>query len=134
MLLSAVCIHAKAQTISAGYGFFDTNQEVFKKGQKFEFEAGNRLSKIVLCNLYYSHGIVPEIKNFYPMFIIYSFDSPTIDTFYNVHEVNKYKMETFLFKARFYTNPSNKLSIFITPLVGFTKLSETITLSDNDIA
>lgn len=117
--------YLNAQTVSAGCGLFNTNQEVFKNGKQFQIDAGVRFSKILACNIYYSKGTTADIINFYPMLRIYSFNRPNTDTFYNVTETNKFSFKTYLFRARFYCNPKNKLNLFITPIVGFSKLTET---------
>ena len=124
--------YLNAQTVSVGGGLFNTNQEVFKNGKQFQIDAGVRLSKILACNVYYSKGTSADIINFHPVLRIYSFNRPNTDTFYNVTETNKFSFKTYLFKARFYFNPKNKLNFFITPIVGFSKLTETKTYKSQD--
>ncbi len=123
--LTFIGYYLKAQTVSVGSGLFNTNQDVFKKGKQFQIDAGVRLSKKLLCNIHYSKGFTANIINYYPLLQIYSFNRPNIDTFYNVTETNKFSFKTYLFKARFFCNPKNKLNFFITPIVGFSKLTET---------
>lgn len=119
-------IYLKGQTVSIGYGLFHTNQDVFKKGQHFQIDAGLRVSKFLTCSFNYSQGTSADIVNFYPMYrVYYSWFNTDVDTFYNVKETNKYSFRTYLFKARFYCNTKNRLNVFITPIFGLSKLTET---------
>jgi len=130
--------YLKAQTVGAGFGFFNTNQEVFKNGKNIQIDAGLRFSKFVSFNICYSYNIIPDVIKFHPKVIRYYYDSQmsgtfyNTDTFYNVTETRKFSFQTYLFKARFYCNPKNKLNLFITPILGFSKLTETIKRSGQD--
>jgi len=130
--------YLKAQTVSAGFGRFNTNQEVFRSGNNIQIDAGLRFSKFVSFNISYSNNIIPDVIKFHPKVIRYYYDSQmsgtfyNSDTFYNVTETRKFSFQTYLFKARFYCNPKNKLNLFISPIVGFSKLTETINRSGQD--
>lgn len=118
-------VYLNGQTVSLGFGLFNTNQEVFKNGKHFQIDAGFRVSKYLTCSFNYSQGTCADIINFYPMYRVYSWSNPTIDTFYNVTETNKFSFKTYLLKAKFYCNPKNKLNVFISPILGLSKLTET---------
>ena len=125
-------VDSTAQTISVGGGLFTSNHDVFKKGRQIQFELGKKISKTVLLSCSYSYGRSPNNKEFHPIYFLSSFLQPPSDTFFNVNEVNKYSVETYLVKTRILLNANQDLNVFITPILGISMLSEAITYRSAD--
>jgi hypothetical protein len=136
ILIWAQCmLFCKAQNIEIGTGKYFTNQTVFKSGASFHMAIGYRIPKHFMASLSFDYFSAPDIDKFYPRIIQYGpWGAPLInpDTFYNVSKKNKYTFFNILFNPRIYSSQMGNFQCYLSPLLGFSIMKESIQFSGDN--